>query len=146
MLHKTLPTIEAGTPALVLAPMEGVTDAPMRAFLSERGGLAFCVTEFVRVSHSVPGPRVFLGHVPELACGGRTPAGVPVQVQLLGGDPDRLAQAALNAVQAGARAVDLNFGCPVRTVNRHDGGAVLLNHPARIRAIVAAVRAALPRE
>jgi tRNA-dihydrouridine synthase C len=67
-----------------------------------------------------------------------------VQVQLLGGDPGKLAQAAVAAVRAGARAVDLNFGCPARTVNRHDGGATLLQYPDRIRAIVAAVRAAVP--
>lgn len=146
MLQATLPTIEAGVPALVLAPMEGVTDAPMRALMTEIGGFTFCVTEFLRVSQSVPGPRVFRERVPEFANGCRTPAGVPVQVQLLGGDSDRLALAALNAIQAGARAVDLNFGCPVPSVNRHDGGAVLLNHPDRIRAIIAAVRAALPRE
>jgi tRNA-dihydrouridine synthase C len=138
------PWIEAGVPALVLAPMEGVTDAPMRALLSELGGFRFCVTEFLRVSQSVPGVRVFRAHVPELAAGCRTPAGLPVQVQLLGGDPERLAQAALIAVEAGAGAVDLNFGCPAPTVNRHDGGAALLKHPDRIRAIVAAVRAALP--
>jgi len=138
------PRIAAGVPALVLAPMDGVTDAPMRALMAELGGFTFCVTEFVRISQSVPGPRVFREHVPEAAHGCRTPAGLPVQVQLLGGDPDRLAQAALVAVQVGASAIDLNFGCPAPTVNRHDGGAALLNHPERIRAIVAAVRAALP--
>src|SRR5947199_10041572 len=106
------PTIQPHVPALVLAPMEGVTDAPMRALLSEIGGFTFCVAEFMRVSHSVPGPRAFVAHVPEVANGCRTPAGLPVQVQLLGGDPDRLAGAALAAVRAGARAVDLNFGCP----------------------------------
>jgi tRNA-dihydrouridine synthase C len=140
------PRIEAGVPALVLAPMEGVTDAPMRALLSELGGFTFCVTEFIRITQSVPGARVFRAHVPEFATGCRTRAGLPVQIQLLGGDPDRLAEAALVAVGAGARAVDLNFGCPAPTVNRHDGGATLLNHPDRIRAIVRAVRAALPRE
>lgn len=138
--------IEAGIPALVLAPMEGVTDAAMCSLMAEIGGFTFCVTEFLRVSHSVPGPRAFRDHAPELANSGRTEAGLPVQVQLLGGDPDKLAQAALVAVQAGAHAVDLNFGCPAPTVNRHDGGAVLLNHPARISAIVRAVRAALPKE
>jgi tRNA-dihydrouridine synthase C len=40
--------------------------------------------------------------------------------------------------------VDLNFGCPAPTVNRHDGGAILLNQPERIRAIIRTVRAALP--
>ena len=146
MARPLTPAIEAGVPALVLAPMEGVTDAPMRALLSELGGFTFCVTEFLRVSQGVPGSRAFRAHAPEVAHGCRTPAGLPVQVQLLGGDPDKLALAALSAVQAGANAVDLNFGCPAPTVNRHDGGAVLLNHPDRIRAIVGAVRAALPRE
>ncbi len=141
-----LPRIEAGVPALILAPMEGVTDAPMRALLSEIGGFTFCVTEFLRISQSVPGPRAFHAHAPEFANGCRTPTGLPVQLQLLGGDPDRLAQAALNAVHAGASAVDLNFGCPAPAVNRHDGGAMLLNHPHRIRAIVETVRAALPGE
>src|SRR4051812_21384255 len=124
--------------------MEGVADAAMRALLSELGGFTFCVAEFLRVSQAVPGARVFRKHVPELEQGGRTPAGLPVQVQLLGGNPGLLAQAALVAVRAGARAVDLNFGCPARTVNRHDGGATLLRYPDRIREIVAAVRAAVP--
>ena len=139
-----VPRIQAGVPALVLAPMEGVTDAPMRALMSECGGFTFCVTDFLRISQDIPGVRVFRAHAPECAAAWRTPAGLPVQIQLLGGDPERLAQAALIAVQAGARAVDLNFGCPAPTVNRHDGGAVLLRHPHRIRALVAAVRAALP--
>src|SRR5881628_2995535 len=96
--------IEAGVPAIVLAPMEGVTDATMRALLSELGGFTFCVAEFLRISQTVPGARVFHRHVPELARDARTPAGLPVQVQLLGGDPDRLAQAADLAVRLGARA------------------------------------------
>jgi tRNA-dihydrouridine synthase C len=140
------PAIEPGVPALVLAPMEGVTDAPMRALMSELGGFTFCVTEFMRISEGVPGPRAFRDHVPEIANGCRTPTGLPVQIQFLGGDPDKLATAALAAVKVGARAVDLNFGCPAPTVNRHDGGAALLHHPGRIRDIVRAVRAALPVE
>jgi tRNA-dihydrouridine synthase C len=138
------PWIEAGVPAIVLAPMEGVTDPPMRALLSELGGFTFCVAEFLRISHAVPGARVFQKHVPELLQGGRTCTGVPIQVQLLGGEAGMLAEAALVAIRAGARAVDLNFGCPSRTVNRHDGGATLLQYPDRIREIVAAVRAAVP--
>jgi tRNA-dihydrouridine synthase C len=140
------PWIQNGVPAIVLAPMEGVTDAAMRALLSELGGFTFCVAEFLRVSQVVPGKRAFEKHVPELMQGGRTATGLPVQVQLLGGNPELLAQAALGFIRAGARAVDLNFGCPARTVNRHDGGATLLQYPDRIRAIVAAVRAAVPAD
>lgn len=131
-------------PAVVLAPMEGVTDAAMRAVQGEVGGFAFAVSEFLRVSQTVPPPHVFFRHVPELRSGATTPTGLPVQVQILGGDPGRMAAAAGVAVGCGATAIDINFGCPAPTVNRHDGGATLLKYPTRVRAIVRAVRDALP--
>lgn len=136
--------IAKGRPALVLAPMEGVTDAPMRALLSEVGGYAFCVSEFFRISQDIPYPKAFTIHVPELKNGARTKAGLAVQVQLLGGNPEKLALSALRAIEAGATGIDLNFGCPAPTVNRNDGGATLLKCPERLEAIVRAVRDAVP--
>jgi tRNA-dihydrouridine synthase C len=133
-------------PALILAPMQGLTDAPMRAYQSEFGAFTFAVSEFLRISGDVPGAKMFFRHVPELHTGGQTPSGLPVQVQLLGGDPGRMAASAVIAVEAGAKAIDINFGCPAPTVNRHDGGAALLKSPARIEAIVAAIRAAVSPE
>ena len=134
------------TPALLLAPMEGVMDAPMRALQAEMGVFTFAVSEFIRVSSEVPPKRLFHRHVPELRCGSMTPNGLPVQVQLLGGDAGRMAAAALVACTAGAQAIDINFGCPAPTVNRHDGGATLLKYPKRLREIVAAIRDAVPAE
>lgn len=139
--------LRPGFPALILAPMQGVTDRPMRELLGEWGGFSFCVTEYLRVSEHALSPRVVATQVPEVRdprCATRS--GLPVQVQLLGGDPERLGVTAAHAVAAGARAIDLNFGCPAPTVNRHDGGASLLRHPTRIREIVAAVRAAIPQD
>lgn len=136
--------IKKGLPGLVLAPMEGVTDAPMRAFLSETGSYLFCVSEFLRVSDQVPPRAVFKRHVPELLNRSRTPSGTPVIVQLLGGDPQRLALSALRAVELGACGIDLNFGCPAPTVNRHDGGATLLKFPKRLFQIVSEVRKTVP--
>ena len=136
--------IAPGKPALVLAPMDGVTDALMRRLLSARMPLSYCVTEFIRVSGIVPPPRVFLADVPELNTGSLTGSGCPVQVQLLGGDPERLAESACRAVELGALGIDLNFGCPAPTVNRHDGGATLLKFPERVERIVATVRSAVP--
>ncbi len=136
--------IAVGRPALVLAPMDGVTDALMRRMLTRRMPFQYCVTEFIRVSQLVVPAHVFTKEVPELATQSCTEAGTPVGVQLLGGDPERIAQSALVAVSAGATVVDLNFGCPAPTVNRHDGGATLLQYPERIEAIVKAVRSALP--
>ncbi len=136
--------LHADRPALVLAPMDGITDAPMRALMGESGAFTYAVTEFLRVSIEPLPMKVFKRDVPELDNNCRTITGLPVQVQLLGGHPDRLAITAQTAVEAGARAIDLNFGCPAPTVNKNDGGASLLLHPTRIRDIVRAVRDALP--
>lgn len=124
--------------------MEGVTDEPMRELMTEIAPFTYCVSEFLRVSQEIPPARVFRDYVPELARGSRTASAVPVQVQILGGNAERLAATAALACELGSPGVDLNFGCPAPTVNRHDGGATLLKHPERIRAIVAAVRAAVP--
>jgi tRNA-dihydrouridine synthase C len=88
--------------------------------------------------------KAFRREYPELDHGCVTPTGLPVQLQLLGGDADKMAQTAQAAAEAGALAIDINFGCPAPTVNRHDGGASLLRHPLRIREIVRAVREAVP--
>ena len=124
--------------------MEGVTDYPMRRFMTERGGFTHCVSEFLRVSQEVPPRKSYREFLPELTTGSKTLSGIPVQLQLLGGDPARLAEAALRACELGSPGVDLNFGCPAPTVNRHDGGATLLKYPSRIRSIVEAVRRAVP--
>jgi len=140
-----LPMITSA-PALFLAPMEGVTDAPMRAFLTELGGFTHVVSEFLRVNHEIYPKHVFIKHVPELDHGCLTSSGKPVIFQILGGDEKMMAANAEKAVALGVQAIDINFGCPSPTVNNSDGGATLLKYPARLRSIVAAVRAALPRE
>lgn len=132
---------------LALAPMDGVTDWVYRGLLTDiaggRSGISLCVSEFVRVTRGPVPARVLLRHCPELAAGGRTPAGVPVFVQLLGGDADSMAQTAALAADLGAPGIDLNFGCPAKTVNNHDGGATILKTPQRVRHIVGAVREAV---
>ncbi len=138
------PALTLERPALLLAPMEGLTDAPMRAVQGEIGVFTFGVSEFLRVSINVLPRSVFLKQVPELKNNGFTTSGLPVQVQILGGDPERMAASALVACGAGAKAIDINFGCPAPTVNSHDGGATLLKYPRRIREIVAAIRDAVP--
>ena len=136
--------INADNPAIVLAPMDGLTDAAMRAVMGEIGAFTYSVSEFERVSSDVLSKKALVRNVPELTTDGRTPTGLPVQVQLLGGDPDRMAQSALVAVDCGAQAIDINFGCPAPTVNRHDGGATLLKYPQRIKEVVKAMRDAVP--
>ena len=131
---------------IVLAPMEGVIDAPMRRMLTGIGGYTRCVTEFVRVTNVLLPEKVFLRFCPELESGGTTESGVPVYTQLLGSDAKALAINAVRAVQLGAPGIDLNFGCPAKTVNNSMGGSILLRTPSHVAMIVEAVRNAVPAE
>jgi tRNA-dihydrouridine synthase C len=131
---------------ILLAPMEGVIDAPMRQLLTALGGYDACVTEFLRLSDGELPERTYHRHCPELAHGSRTASGTPVLLQLLGSDPELLAVSAERAVQLGAGAIDLNFGCPSRFVNRKAGGAALLKEPALMAQIVRTVRRSVPQD
>ncbi|SFX31090.1 tRNA-dihydrouridine synthase C [Marinospirillum alkaliphilum DSM 21637] len=123
--------------------MEGVIDALTRDLITRQGGWSFCVTEFVRITQDKQPRRVFHRICPELRQNALTPAGVPVHLQLLGSDPEMLAINARVAASAGAKVVDLNFGCPAKTVNRHLGGASLLRYPEQVYAAARAVADAL---
>ena len=131
---------------IVLAPMEGVVDHLMREMLTEIGGFDLCITEFVRVVDQLLPRRVFTRLCPELLQGGKTLAGTPVRVQLLGQEPNWLAENAARAVELGSPGIDLNFGCPAKTVNKSKGGAVLLRETEQLYRIVSAVRAAVPSQ
>jgi tRNA-dihydrouridine synthase C len=129
---------------ILLAPMEGLLDHHLRDTLTRVGGVDRCVSEFIRVTDQLLPTRVFYRLMPELLNASRTRAGTPVRAQLLGADPSCLADNAALLATLGAEGVDLNFGCPAPTVNRHRGGAVLLDEPELVHRIVAAVRRAVP--
>ena len=129
---------------LLLAPMEGLLDYRLRDVLTRVGGIDRCVSEFIRITDMLLPKRVFTRIVPELLNGSRTPSGVPVRPQLLGSDPVCLAENAGRLAELAPAGIDLNFGCPAKTVNLHRGGAVLLDEPELLAVIVAAVRRAVP--
>jgi len=129
---------------ILLAPMEGLLDHILRDVLTRVGGVDRCVSEFIRVTDQLLPSRVFTRIVPELKHGGRTAAGVPVHPQLLGSDVQCLAENAARLAELKPEGIDLNFGCPAKCVNRHRGGAVLLDEPELIHQIVSAVRRAVP--
>lgn len=131
---------------LLLAPMEGVVDWVMRDFLTRIGGIDHCVTEFQRVTTMLLPDHVFYKTSPELQHQSLTPAKVPVFFQLLGGQAEPIALNAQRLCEIGAIGIDLNFGCPAPTVNRHDGGATLLKNPQRLFHIIKAVRNSIPSE
>lgn len=131
---------------IMLAPMEGVVEHHVRDILTRIGGLDGCVTEFIRVTDQKLPYKVFYKYAQELESDCKTPNGTPVRVQLLGSKPEPMAINAQELVNYGAKAIDLNFGCPAKTVNAHEGGACLLRTPDRVYAIIKAVRDAVPRE
>ena len=124
--------------------MEGLADCVLRDVLTRLGGYDGAVTEFVRVSGSLLPTRTFRRICPELDNASRTYAGTPVVVQLLGSDPVCMADNAAQVATLFPAGIDLNFGCPAPKVNRHGGGAMLLDDPEQLGLIVAAVRQAVP--
>jgi len=129
---------------LILAPMEGLADDILRGVLTRAGRYDWCVTEFVRVTGTLLPKKSFTRVSPELLNGARTAAGTPVRVQLMGSDPHCLAENAARLAELAPAGIDLNFGCPAPLVNRHRGGAALLDDPELLHRIAAAVRGAVP--
>lgn len=129
---------------IILAPMQGLCDDVMRDLLTRIGGFDECVSEFVRITHTVHSRQTWLRHVPEIANRNLTAAGVPCVTQILGSDAEMMAANALEAVKLGATTIDVNFGCPAPTVNRHKGGAILLQEPDLVHHIVKTLRFRLP--
>lgn len=115
--------------------MSGVTDAPFRR-LARRFGAPAIVSE------------MFASTL--LAFGGKSnrrsldfSAEAPLTVQLVGGDPGMMAEAARIAEDAGAAAIDVNMGCPAKKIAKSGGGAILMRDPDHAARIVASVRAAV---
>ena len=92
---------------VILAPMQGVLDPPVRQLLTEFNEYDLCISEFVRVVDQLLPSKVFYRLCPELLNGGKTASGTPVRVQLLGQSPEWLAENALRAVELGSLRVSI---------------------------------------
>lgn len=124
--------------------MQGVLDPFVRQLLTAVNVYDLCISEFVRVVDQKLPKKAFYRLCPELHHGGLTPSGTPVRVQLLGQYPEWLAENASLAVELGSHGVDLNCGCPSKTVNGSNGGASLLKQPDLIYRATKAMREAVP--
>ncbi|MGP9692230.1 tRNA dihydrouridine synthase [Psychrobacter sp. AOP30-A2-5] len=136
-------------PVRLLAPMEGLTDPLMRQILTQIASdlgrpYDWSVSEFIRVTQHVLPAHVFYKYAPELRHDAKTASGTPIHVQLLGSEAQLMAENAAYAAALGAPAIDINFGCPAKTVNSHRGGSVLLDEPETMYQIISAVRQAVP--
>ena len=121
---------------VLLAPMEGVTDAAFRDAVLDLGGAGGASTEFLRISVAPVPARVVRRHL------GVRRTDVPVAVQLMAPSTDHLAESVANAERAGAAWIDLNFGCPVARVCNKGAGSALLDDPPLVARIVAEAVAA----
>lgn len=138
-------------PVRLLAPMEGLTDPLMRQILTQIAAdlgrpYDWSVSEFIRVTQHVLPAHVFYKYVPELHHDAKTTSGTPIHLQLLGSDAQLMSENAAYACELGAPAIDINFGCPAKTVNNHRGGSVLLDEPEAMYQIISAVRRAVPSD
>ena len=119
-------------PAVVLAPMAGVTDKPFR-MLCKRLGAGLCVSEMTtsepRLWHTAKSLHR-MDHADELA---------PISVQIAGTDPQVLADAARYNVDHGAQIIDINMGCPAKKVCNVWAGSALLQDEALVGRILSAV-------
>lgn len=131
---------------VILAPMQGVLDPFVRQLFTEVNDYDLCITEFVRVVDQLLPEKVFYRLCPELKNQGFTSSGTPVRVQLLGQHPECLAENAIRAIELGSHGIDLNCGCPSKTVNGSNGGAALLKQPELIYRATQALRQAVPSE
>ena len=136
-------------PVRLLAPMEGLTDPLMRQILTQIAAdlgrpYDWSVSEFIRVTQHVLPAHVFYKYVPELHHNARTASGTSIHIQLLGSEAQLMAENAAYACELGAPAIDINFGCPAKTVNSHRGGSVLLDEPEVMYEIISAIRQAVP--
>jgi tRNA-dihydrouridine synthase B len=124
-------------PVLALAPMQGVTDLPFLKLIAAYGGADVYVTEYFRVYATSRLDRHILKSVTE------NPTGRPVIAQMIGNDIPALVRAARELEQYPVAAVDLNLGCPAPVVYRKGAGGGLLREPARVDAILGALRDAV---
>lgn len=131
---------------VVLAPMQGVLDPFVRQLLTAVNDYDLCISEFVRVVDQKLPKKAFYRLCPELHNDGYTESGTPVRVQILGQHPEPLAENAALAVELGSHGVDLNCGCPSKTVNGSNGGASLLKDPDLIYRATKAMREAVPQD
>jgi tRNA-dihydrouridine synthase B len=121
---------------LLLAPMAGITNLPMR-LLARECGASLCFTEMVSVNGLVrEGEKSF-----ELLQS--SPADRPLGIQLFGDDPRLLSEGA-RLVAGYGDLVDINMGCPVRKVVNSGAGSALMREPGRVREVIREVRRATP--
>ncbi len=122
---------------VALAPMAGMTDTAFRRLVKRMGGCGLVVTEMVSSEGLVRGIDRTLEYAEY------TEEERPVAIQIFGGDPAVMAEAARIVERMGADIVDINMGCPVPKIAKHHAGCSLMREPEHAATIVRAMTEAV---
>ncbi len=125
------------TPPFALAPMAGMTDTAFRRLVKRKGGCGLVVSEMVSSEGLVRGIDRTLEYAEY------TEEERPVSIQIFGGDPEKMAAAAQIVEGIGADIVDVNMGCPVPKIAKHNAGCSLMREPAHAADVVRAMARAV---
>jgi tRNA-dihydrouridine synthase B len=125
-------TVDLSSP-FVIAPMAGMTDSAFRRLVKRQGGCGLVVTEMVSSDGLVRGIDRTLEYAEY------TEEERPVSIQIFGGDPEKMADAAQIAEGLGADIVDVNMGCPVAKISKHNAGCSLMRDPQHAASVIAAM-------
>ena len=125
-------------PALVLAPMQDVTDLPFMRIIARRGAPDWFVTEYFRVHPESCLNRYILRSIDE------NETGRPVFAQMIGRDLPSLVRTARELATHDVAGIDLNLGCPAPIVCRKDAGGGLLRNPDTVNRLIGSLREAIP--
>jgi tRNA-dihydrouridine synthase B len=117
----------------IVAPMAGMTDTAFRRLVKRHGGCGLVVTEMVSSAGLVRGIDRTLEYAEY------TEEERPVSIQIFGGDPPKMAQAARIVRDMGADIVDVNMGCPVPKIAKHNAGCSLMREPDHAARVVEAM-------
>jgi len=121
-------------PIIALAPMDGVTDAPCRTMHGLYGRPDVVLTEFTNVEGLWRGSdRIYRDFL-------YTPAERPVVAQIFGCQPEYFYKAAHVVCELGFDGLDINMGCPAKTIANRGGGAGLIRVPDTAKAIIRAAQ------
>jgi tRNA-dihydrouridine synthase B len=129
-------SVELRSP-FAIAPMAGMTDTAFRRLVKRHGGCGLVVTEMVSAEGLVRGIDRTLEYAEY------TEEERPVSIQIFGGDPDKMAAAAQIVEGMGADIVDVNMGCPVPKIAKHNAGCTLMREPAHAASVIAAMAKAV---
>jgi tRNA-dihydrouridine synthase B len=124
-------------PSFALAPMAGMTDTAFRRLVKRGGGCGLVVTEMVSSEGLVRGIDRTLEYAEY------TEEERPVSIQIFGGDPEKMAAAAQIVEGMGADIVDVNMGCPVPKIAKHNAGCSLMREPEHAATVVRAMTRAV---